>query len=117
NSANRQKNCMSTKPKPVPRQPYKANRGNNQKYDTSHQDPDNDMKGLQPWIDGVAENHDVLQSLAKRDDWRENEKHFGEANNSREKIQNAITFRTEEWQLISFADDDRDGPQQHGEQC
>src|SRR5437899_3246297 len=115
-SANRQKNCVSTKPKPVPRQSAKANRGNNQKNDTCHQDPANNMERLQPGIDCVPEDHDVLQSLAKRNDWRENENHFGEANNSREKIWNAITFRTEERALISFADHDRDGPQQHGEE-
>src|SRR6266513_4309311 len=81
-SANRQKNCVSEKPKPVPRQSDKANRGNNQKNDTCHQDPADDMERLQPRIDGVPENHDVLQSLAKRNDWSENENHFGEANNS-----------------------------------
>jgi len=81
-SANRQKNCVSTKPKAVPRQSDKANRGNNQKNDTCHQDPANDMECLQPGINGVPEDHDVLQSLAEHNDWRENENHFGEANNS-----------------------------------
>ena len=69
---------MSAKPKPVRRQSDKANRGNNQKNDTCHQDPANDMVRLQPGIDGIPEDHDVLQSLAKRNDWREKEKHFGE---------------------------------------
>src|SRR6266576_4287692 len=95
-SANHQKNCVSPKPNAVPRQSDKASRGNNQKNDTCHQYPANDMERLQPGIDCVSEDHDVLQSLAKRNDWRENENHFGEANNSREKIQNAIIFRTEE---------------------
>ena len=40
------------------------------------------MKRMQPGIDGVPEDHDVLQSLAKCNDWRENENHFREANNS-----------------------------------
>ena len=68
------------------RQSDKANRGNNQKNDACHQDPANEMERLQPGIDGVPENHDVLQSLAEYKNWRENEKNFAEANNSREKI-------------------------------
>src|SRR6266513_3813384 len=74
------------------------------------------MERLQPGIDRVPKDHYMLQSLAKHNDWRENENDFGEANNSRDKIENAITFGTEERALISFADHDRDGPKQHGEE-
>ena len=95
---------MSAKPKSVPGQSGKANRGDNQKDDACHQNPTNDMERLQPGIDGVPEDHDVLQSLAKHKNWRENEKDLGEANNSREKIQNTIIFIVEEQALISFAD-------------
>ena len=66
----------------MPRQSDKANRGNNQKNDTCHQDPANDMERLQPGIDGVTENNDVLQYLAKRNDWRENENYFAKTNNT-----------------------------------
>jgi hypothetical protein len=93
-----------------------ANRGNNQKNDACYQDPANDMERLQPGINGVPEDYDVLQSLAKHNDWRENEKDLAKANNSRQKIQNAITFRTEKRALVSFADYDRDGPEQYGQQ-
>ena len=81
-SADCQKNCVSAKPKPVPRQSDKANRGDDQKNDTCQQDPANEMERLQPGIDGIPEDHDVLQTLAECNDWRENESHFGEANNS-----------------------------------
>src|SRR5215472_1004640 len=116
-SANRQKDCVSAKPKSVPWQSGKAKRRDNQKKDTCHQEPTNGMERLQPGIDGIPKEHDVLQSLAKHQDRRENEKHLDEANNSRKEIKNTIAFGAEERTLIAFADYDRKGPQQHGQEC
>src|SRR5437773_881187 len=38
------------------------------------------MESLQPWINGVAEDHDMFQSFAKRNNWPENKNQFAEAN-------------------------------------
>jgi len=59
-STNRHENCVSTKPKPVPRESDKANCGNDQKKDARHQSPPKNMEALQPWIDGVAEQDDMF---------------------------------------------------------
>jgi len=41
--------------------PYETNRGNDQDDDASGCDPAEDVKSLQPRIDGVAQKHDVFQ--------------------------------------------------------
>ena len=43
-STNGQENCVSAKPKAVPRQSDEANRGNDQENDTRHQNPANGVE-------------------------------------------------------------------------
>src|SRR6266576_3070803 len=110
-STNRQKTCVNTKPKAVPRKADKSNRSNDQKGNTCHQEPSKNMESLQPWINGVAEDHDMFQSFAKRNNWPENKNQFAEANDPRQKIQKAITFCGEERPLISFTNYDCHRPE------
>ena len=65
NSADRQKNRMKPKPKTVSRKFGKTSGGNDQKNNTCHQKPPQNVKRLQPRINRVAHGDDVFQSLAK----------------------------------------------------
>src|SRR5882762_7966042 len=115
-SANRQKNCVNAKPKPVSRKFSKAYGGKDQKNDSCHQKPAKDMKRLQPRIDGIAEDHDMFKPLAKGNHGCQNENQFTEANDSREKIKKAIRIRAEQWALIFSANPNRDRPEKYGQE-
>jgi hypothetical protein len=110
-SANRQENCVSAKPEPVPRKSDETNRGNEQNNDARHEKPPKDMKRLQPWVDGIAEDHDVFQSLAKHNHGHQNQDQFPEANYSRNKVESPIAFRSEERPLISLPNYNSDRPE------
>src|SRR5438045_7157968 len=95
--------------------PYETNRGNNQDDDASGCDPAEDVKSLQPRIDGVAQKHDIFQAATKCNHGNKNEEQLAKADDTREKVQSAVGFGGEERPLISLANNEGDRPEQNGQ--
>src|SRR6266513_2654320 len=83
--------------------------------DASGCGPAEDVKSLQPRIDGVAQKHDIFQAATKYNHGNKNEEQLAKANDAREKVQSAIGFGGEERPLRSFANNDGDRPEQNGQ--
>src|SRR5947209_6167480 len=106
---------MCAKPKSVAGKFNEVDGGDQQENDPSHRCPSKNVIGAQPRIDPIAQRDKIFQA-AEEEGWHEDQNDFGKTNRARQKIQNAITFRGEKGPLISFANNDRDGPKQNGQQ-
>ena len=82
-STNRQQNCVCSKPKLVIGKPGEADRSNYEKNDSGDYHPAEDMQGLQPGVDRVAQYYDVFEALAKGNYWRQDQDQFGKAGDTR----------------------------------